>query len=385
MKTIPIIGNDSSFLYRFLVSPRLRLARHATLIVALLVIASNLVLFTLRDATGALGNLIYLLIFNLFVLYGSLFYFNLLYLTPRYLLKQKYLTYILYLSGGLIVVFSLQATQEYIVSSVLHIPNIFTGYPKVALVMDYLSSFPLTLLSIIGGSMTVLLRLWILENQRVMQLEKIRLQSEIEHLKEQISPSMLFRVLHYSGEQALVNPGKASKMLMKLSQILRYQLYDCNREKVLLNTEIKFLTNYLELEQLVSGKFDFRINASGETGRTFIFPLLFIPFIQYAVKQTEAQVQPCSIEISLEVESDTVLFNCQVKRREQGDEGTRGQGSLQHTADIAQPFISSSTNTLVNYQELNKIRQRLDLQYGEQYQLEVTDQSIRLELKGGGK
>lgn len=335
---------------------------------------------------GALGKWLYLLIFNLFVLYGSLFYFNLLYLTPRYLLKQEYLTYILCLSGGLIVVFALQATQEYTVSAVLHIPNIFTGYPKIAFVMDYLSSFPLTLLSIIGGSMTVLLRLWILENQRVMQLEKIRLQTEIEHLKEQISPSMLFRVLHYSGEQALVNPGKASKMLMKLSQILRYQLYDCNREKVLLNTEIKFLTNYLELEQLVSGKFDFRINASGETGRTFIFPLLFIPFIQYAVKQTEAQeAQPASIEISLEAENDTVLFNCQVKGRGQVDEGTRGQGSLRHTADIAQPLVPSSPCPLVSYQELNKIRQRLDLQYGEQYQLEVNRQSIRLELKGGGK
>ena len=196
MKTIPIIGNDSSFLYRFLISPRLRPARHATIIVALLVITSNLVLYTLRDATGALGKWLYLLIFNLFVLYGSLFYFNLLYLTPRYLLKQKYLMYILYLSGGLVVVFVLQATQEYMVSSVLHIPNIFIGYPKIAFVMDYLSSFPLTLLSIIGGSMTVLLRLWILENQRVMQLEKIRLQTEIEHLKEQISPSMLLSLIH---------------------------------------------------------------------------------------------------------------------------------------------------------------------------------------------
>ena len=77
MKTIPIISNDNSFLYRFLVSPRLRPARHATLIVALLVIASNLVLFTLRGSTEALGKWIYLLIFNLFVLYGSLFYFNL--------------------------------------------------------------------------------------------------------------------------------------------------------------------------------------------------------------------------------------------------------------------------------------------------------------------
>lgn len=356
MKAIPIIGNDSSFLYRFLVSSRFRPARHVTLIVALLVIASNLVLFTIQDSIEALGKWIYLLIFNLFVLYGSIFYFNLLYLAPRYLLKQKYLTYILFLSGALVVVFTLQATQEYMVSYFLHIPNIFTGYPKVAFVMDYLSSFPLTLLSIIGGSMTVLLRLWILENQRVMQLEKIRLQSEIEHLKEQISPSMLFRVLHYSGEQTLVNPGKASKILMKLSQILRYQLYDCNREKVLLNTEIKFLTNYLELEQLVSGKFDFRMNASGETGRTFVFPLLFIPFIQYAVNQIEAQeVQPGSIGISLEAKNDNILFNCQVSI----------------------PCLETS-------QELNKIRQRLDLQYGEQYRLELNHQSISLELKGGG-
>lgn len=208
-----------------------------------------------------------------------------------------------------------------------------------------------------GGGMTVLLRLWILENQRVMQLEKIRLQSEIEHLKEQISPSMLFRVLHYSGEQALVNPGKASKMLMKLSQILRYQLYDCNREKVLLNTEIKFLTNYLELEQLVSGKFDFHMNASGETGRTFVFPLLFIPFIQYTVKQIETQEEhPASIDIHLHAEDENIQFNCQV-----------------------------SIPCLEPEQELNKIRQRLDLQYGENYRLELTGQSIQLELKGGGK
>lgn len=357
MKVIPIIGNDNSFLYRFLVSSRFRVARHITVIVALLVIACNLVLFSCQGYIEMLGKWTYLLIFNMFLLYGSIFYFNLLYLVPRYLLKQRYLTYILSLSTALIVVFIFQATQEYIVSDIFSVPNIYVGYSKVAFVMDYLSSFPLTLLSIMGGGMTVLLRLWILENQRVMQLEKIRLQSEIEHLKEQISPSMLFRVLHYSGEQALVNPGKASKMLMKLSQILRYQLYDCNREKVLLNTEIKFLTNYLELEQLVSSKFDFHMNASGETGRTFVFPLLFIPFIQYTVKQIETQEEhPASIDIHLHAEDENIQFNCQV-----------------------------SIPCLEPEQELNKIRQRLDLQYGENYRLELTGQSIQLELKGGGK
>ena len=186
MKVIPIIGNDNSFLYRFLVSSRFRVARHITVIVALLVIACNLVLFSCQGYIEMLGKWTYLLIFNMFLLYGSIFYFNLLYLVPRYLLKQRYLTYILSLSTALIVVFIFQATQEYIVSDIFSVPNIYVGYSKVAFVMDYLSSFPLTLLSIMGGGMTVLLRLWILENQRVMQLEKIRLQSEIEHLKEQM-------------------------------------------------------------------------------------------------------------------------------------------------------------------------------------------------------
>ena len=108
----------------------------------------------------------------------------------------------------------------------------------------------------------------------------------------------------------------------------------------------------MELEQLVSGKFDFHMNASGETGRTFVFPLLFIPFIQYTVKQIETQEEhPASIDIHLNIQ-----FNCQV-----------------------------SIPCLEPEQELNKIRQRLDLQYGENYRLELTGQSIQLELKGGGK
>lgn len=82
MKVIPIIGNDNSFLYRFLVSSRFRVARHITVIVALLVIACNLVLFSCQGYIEMLGKWTYLLIFNMFLLYGSIFYFNLLYLVP---------------------------------------------------------------------------------------------------------------------------------------------------------------------------------------------------------------------------------------------------------------------------------------------------------------
>lgn len=356
MDAILLADNRNSFLYRFLISPRLRVARHATAGVALIVIASNLILFNYQDSIEALGSWIYLLIFNLFVLYASLFYFNLLYLVPRYLLKQRYPAYILYLSAALAGAFMLQATQEHLVARHFGMGGIFVGYPTVAIVLDYLSSFPLTLLAIIGGSMTVLLRLWIVENHRVTQLEKLRLQSEIEQLKEQISPSMLFRVLHHAGLLAPANPAKASKMLMKLSQILRYQLYDCNREKVLLSTEIKFLNNYLELEQLVSGKFDYQLDARGETSRTFIPPLLFIPFIQYAVERMEAQAEDeaGSLQVVVEVKEACIVFSC-------------------HT----------SAPCLTPQEELNKIRQRLDLQYGECHQLTLDDRHITLQLEGG--
>ena len=79
MKVIPIIGNDDSFLYRFLVSSRFRVARHTTVVVALFVIACNLVLFSCQGYIEMLGKWIYLLIFNMFLLYGGIFYFNLLF------------------------------------------------------------------------------------------------------------------------------------------------------------------------------------------------------------------------------------------------------------------------------------------------------------------
>ena len=89
--------------------------------------------------------------------------------------------------------------------------------------------------------MTVLLKEWMIENRRVSQMEKAHVLSEVEQLKEQVSPELLFKTLHHSGELTLTEPEKASKMLMKLSQLLRYQLYDCSRHKVLLSGEVAFL------------------------------------------------------------------------------------------------------------------------------------------------
>ena len=222
--------------------------------------------------------------------------------------------------------------------------------------MDYISSFMLSTLCMIGGTMTVLLKEWMIDHQRVSQMEKVHVLSEVEQLKEQVSPELLFKTLHHSGELTLSEPEKASKMLMKLSQLLRYQLYDCSRTKVLLSSEINFLNNYLTLEQNSQAQFNYELLADGEVNRTLVPPLLFIPFVQYIVKSINEQRTsiPVSLKIHLKVEENTIIFTC----------------------------LCLQVNLLED-KGLERIRQRLNLLYGNRYRLFLTTESIWLELKGG--
>ena len=143
-------------------------------------------------------------------------------------------------------------------------------------------------------------------------MEKVHVLSEVEQLKEQVSPELLFKTLHHSGELTLTEPEKASKMLMKLSQLLRYQLYDCSRQKVLLSSEIAFLTNYLTLEQSSLPQFRYQFTSEGEVNRMLVPPLLFIPFVQHIMELTHKQQIsiPVSLDIHLKAEKGTIVFTC---------------------------------------------------------------------------
>lgn len=204
--------------------------------------------------------------------------------------------------------------------------------------------------------MTLLLKEWMIENQRVSQMEKAHVLSEVEQLKEQVSPELLFKTLHHSGELTLTEPEKASKMLMKLSQLLRYQLYDCSRQKVLLSSEIAFLINYLTLEQSSLPQFRYQFTAEGEVNRMLVPPLLFIPFVQHIMELAHEQqtLLPVSLDIHLKAEKGTIVFTCMCRQ----------------------------LNLSVN-RGLERIRQRLDLLYGDRYGLSLTTGCIRLELNGG--
>jgi len=144
----------------------------------------------------------------------------------------------------------------------------------------------------------------------VNQLETEDLRSQLENMKEKVSPSFLSRILKKSSLLALSSPQKASAMLVKLSKILRYQLYDCNRDKVLLSSEIVFLTNYLDLEKVCFDNLNFIISKNGDITHVFIPPLLFLPFIQKSILQIQEQNHQLFLRLHFQVENNHLQFVC---------------------------------------------------------------------------
>lgn len=349
-------STESTILYRFLVSPELRWIRYLVLILVLSTISFNQVFIIFIDYRDVLGGWIYAFTFLYLLTYMAVVYLNLFELFPRYLLKRRYMAYLSLLSAAMIVALLIQMAVEYLAYS--YWPELYARGPyfSVPMVMDYISSFMLSTLCMIGGTMTVLLKEWMIEHQRVSQMEKAHVLSEVEQLKEQVSPELLFKTLHRSGQLTLHDPEKASKMLMKLSQLLRYQLYDCSRAKVLLGSEIAFLTNYLTLEQDSQSQFSYVFTSEGEVNRILVPPLLFIPFVQHIVKLINEQqiLIPVILNIRLKVASGTILFTCLCTQ------------------------VNLSTD-----KGLERIIQRLNLLYGNRYGLVLTEGSIQLELKGG--
>lgn len=349
-------SNESTILYRFLVSPELRWIRYLVLILVLSTISFNQVFIIFIDYRDVLGGWIYAFTSLYLLTYMAVVYLNLSILFPRYLLKRRYMAYLSLLSVAMVVALLIQMTVEYLAYS--YWPELYARGPyfSVPMVMDYISSFMLSTLCMIGGTMTVLLKEWMIEHQRVSQMEKAHVLSEVEQLKEQVSPELLFKTLHRSGQLTLHDPEKASKMLMKLSQLLRYQLYDCSRAKVLLSSEINFLTNYLTLEQDSQSQFGYVFTSEGEVNRMLVPPLLFIPFVQHIVKLINEQqvLIPVILNIRLKAANGTILFTCL----------------------CAQVNLSTDKG-------LERIIQRLDLLYGNRYGLVLTEGSIQLELKGG--
>ena len=189
------------------------------------------------------------------------------------------------------------------------------------------------------------------ERESVM-LEKAKLQAELKFLKTQINPHFLFNSLHNIYALTIIQSDLASEHLLKLSELLRYMLYESNEELVPLEREINYVENYLNLAQLKDSRgMDIKFNKQLRGKQIEIAPLLFIPFVENAFKHSKIEdVQKGYIHLELS------------------------------TSDKELHFEIENSNPKNVYQKdqvggigLNNIRQRLLLLYPESHNLQIED------------
>ena len=297
------------------------------------------------------------------VFLAILVYFNLLYLVPNYLRQNKFLTYI-----GLLILSALILSPLRDITFYLVLSDDPIAQGNVVKVENQI----LTFVGMLGASAsTSLLKIateWLRDQRNVRILETQTMQSELNFLKTQINPHFLFNTLNNLYALTLKKSDKAPEIVVKLSEMMRYMLYECNEPKVSLEKEVNYLKNYLDLEKLRQGddaRISFQIH--GEVTNQEIAPLLFIPFLENSFKHGLTNtIHEGYVNILLDVEDDKVRFEIENSKPETLPAET-------HTTK------KSGGIGLVN------VRRRLNLLYPEQYELVLKDTprsySIALDLE----
>jgi two-component system, LytTR family, sensor kinase len=123
------------------------------------------------------------------------------------------------------------------------------------------------------------------QEKLLREIEKEKFSAELGLLKAQINPHFLFNTLNSLYALTLKGSEQASKVVLRLSDLMHYMLYEASTNKVLLKNEIKYLENYISVEQMrFAERLDLSFQCSGDIKGKMIAPLLLLPFVENAFK-----------------------------------------------------------------------------------------------------
>jgi len=219
-----------------------------------------------------------------FMIHMSLSYLNIYFLMPKFIFKKKYLSYIILLITALFVALLLKFNLTYLLIS----HNVWPEGPEVIdhLTINYSIDMMIGELYVITFVTSIKVTLdWIYEHKRVTDLEKAQMESELLFLRTQISPHFFFNTLNNIYSLALEKSNKTPQIILKLSDLMRYLLYEARNKRISLEKEILCIQDYLDLEKLRYGEqLELQMNITGDIIGKQIAPLLLLSFIENAFK-----------------------------------------------------------------------------------------------------
>jgi sensor histidine kinase YesM len=201
--------------------------------------------------------------------------------------------------------------------------------------------------TVLGIAISIkLLKYWYKQKQQIMVAEQQKISAELELLKSQIHPHFLFNTLNNLYAHTLEQSDKAPRIVLKLSNLLRFMIYESNAPFIPLKKDIALLQEYIELEQLRYGnRLDVSMNVQGSLDQVEIAPLLLLPLVENAFKYgTSKQLDQCWISLDLHVSEGLMklkLINSRDKDAVKGESGGIGLQNVSKRLELLYPGMYS--------------------------------------------
>ncbi|WP_448698068.1 sensor histidine kinase [Mucilaginibacter sp. AW1-3] len=286
------------------------------------------------------------------------FYTVAYWLMPQYLIRGRYVAF----AGLMIVLACIVALLGRVVDILIsdpyiigHVKNVDWDYieeskldfwTRLIIPFNFANSVKVTNMMVWVALGVKLFKLW-------YERKQAALQAELKALKAQVHPHFLFNTLNNLYALTLNNSPKAPGVVIGLSDMLRYMLYECNADKVNLKKEVLMLQHYIGLEKIrYEDRLDLNFTITGELDDKLIAPLVLLPLVENAFKHgTGEKVGATWINITLEVVANKLKFKISNSKPDVDDE------------DKHHGFIG-----------LQNIKKRLELLYPASYQLKIMDE-----------
>ncbi len=240
-------------------------------------------------------------------------YVNLRVLIPIFLEKQRYWSY------SAIVILFLFANAFLLVSLLKIFPEIQPHFIRKPHPTPHWI-IPIAFMEFMLVAVSSALH-FLRENYRLREaalnhkaLESSKLKAELDSLKSQINPHFLFNSLNNIYSHSLLESKRTPELILKLSGLLNYIIYECQDEVVPMEKELEFLKNYIDLEQIrIDESVQVNLNVDVADPMLDIAPLLFVPLIENAFKHgVNISAESPFIQVDLSVDDNhTLHFSCQ--------------------------------------------------------------------------
>ena len=244
------------------------------------------------------------------------FYLYYFILFPKYLQQKKFLQSIIV---GLLI-----SAGVAVIAYILHRFLIETGHVvdmdqggkngrstagRVIVIMTFIGSVCGVVALVIKGFIT-----WFNEIKLKQALKEKNHEMELALIKSKLDPHLLFNTINNIDALIIKDAVEASNYLNKLSDIMRFMLYETMADKILLSQEIEYIEKYIALQKIRTANVNYiHFTVSGDIGNKFIAPMIFIPFIENAFKHTTNKKLENAITVNILITDKKIKMVCENK------------------------------------------------------------------------